>query len=130
MAVAIPAISTIIKLQELEPTHGEMAEPSPAVGSIIRWMGMVFSNGLMARHIKESIKMISNMVKGHLFGQMEKSTKACGGKECNMEKESAHSQTTHRLRVSGSMGKRLGYLTDVLSGMSTMTYQTFVNIFN
>ena len=107
-----------------------MAEPSPVVGLIIRWMGMVFSNGQMARHIKVSIKMISNMVKGHLFGQMEKSTKARGGKECNMGKESAHSQTIHRLRGSGSMGKKLGYLTDVLLGMRTLTYQTFVNIFN
>ena len=64
-----------------------MEEVTTEVGLTIRWMGLEFSHGLMEKTIEESIRTTSSMVKGLLYGQTEKSTKECGGKECSMVKE-------------------------------------------
>ena len=56
------------------------------VGLTIRWMVLEFFHGLMEKTIEENIRMTSNMGKGPLYGQTEKSMKECGGKGYNMVK--------------------------------------------
>lgn len=61
---------TTEKLKALEYVNGLMEKLMKVIGLIIRKMEWVFSNGLMGVNIVDTIEMIKNMVKVHMFGQM------------------------------------------------------------
>ena len=51
-------------------TAGQMEGSSSEIGWIIEWKEQVYSHGMMAENMKESIQMIKNMDKELSLGQM------------------------------------------------------------